>query len=885
MATDLAVIKNLKTRGRCFATFTIKHSYPHCWRCETPLLPYVTTSWFVKVEAIKEKLLKNNAKTAWVPEHLRDGRFGKWLENARDWAVSRNRYWGTPLPIWRSEDKKHVKVISSRDDLFMHCPSRFTKVTALRHAQSEGNVQHIYQGKLPGTPLTEIGKEQARAAANAIAAEKIKPVAIYTSPLDRTLQTATIIGDAIGLTPITDSRLQEITFGDYEGKKIDFSDLALVKARRAKKLEANAPESIYHYPGMETWAQVHLRISDVLKEILAKHKGEHVVIVSHADPLLNLKHFFTQEDPVKISHQPYPNYATPCAYYWDHQTKQQLDLHKETVDMLTWKDNNGMIFRRIPEVFDCWFESGSMPVAQEHFPFSFEQTAMRPEKKKLSKLSIPPGFPADFIAEGLDQTRGWFYTLMVLSTALFDMPAFRHCVVNGIVLAEDGRKMSKRLKNYPEPAAVIEQHGADALRFALMASPAVRAEDLRFSEKIVEHALRNVLLPLWNAYGFFVTYANAARFVPSDTRRHSPHPLDRWIRAEVQDLSNRMTEQLEHYDLSATCSELYATIDALTNWYIRLSRRRFAGKTSANGFEQEEDVHEQQHEALHTLYDVLLSMIQLLAPICPFLSDAIYQNIVDDEHGSVHLTDWPEPRPLSAEDAALVAKHRILRTIVSLGLRVRAEQKIKVRQPLAAAAIVIPPALLRNSMLTPEDHELLRSELHVKHLTVQADPKGLGTPIAAVNARTVGPRLGGKVQALIAAGKRGEFRLEKDGTIVILGEVLQPGEFAISYQGLEGQNIAADQGIIVSVDTRITDDLQEEGLVRDLIRGVQRLRKEQGLSHTDRITLQIDGLNDLLEEHGATVAKETHAVLGPAKGNPVALDLGGTRIHVIISRM
>ncbi|MDD5624084.1 MAG: histidine phosphatase family protein, partial [Candidatus Peribacteraceae bacterium] len=927
---------------------------------------------------IEEDLLKTNAETEWVPAHIRDGRFGKWLEGARDWAISRNRYWGTPLPIWRCRETGDITVITSRDELMAQKKIRFTKVTALRHGESEGNLVPIYQGKEPGTNLTAKGKEQAKLAADSFGSEEI--AAIYCSPLARTRQTAEIIAKATGAPVIVDPRLCEVQFGEYEGKTVDFSDLTFIKARRAHKLETGAPESIYHFPGMETWKGVAERIDSFLREVLPLHRGGHIVLVTHADPIQNIRHFFGREDPVKLSHQPYPLYATPYSFFWDHETEAELDLHKQSVDEITWPAgtdkedirltvvrhgqtdynaqdlaNGGNIdtelnetgrgqvralakklakrkfdviissdlkratetaqilsealkvphvaqwkelrerdtgdwtgqpnakfeglptplgpseclaiftgtpphgeslqtflsrmegaverirrefpgkrvlvashygtvvvfkailenltfaemkriapeqadphelalsapLRRIPEVLDCWFESGSMPYAQSHYPFDFRNRTQK----------LPSGFPADFIAEGIDQTRGWFYTLMVLSTALFRKPAFRHCIVNGIVLAEDGKKMSKRLKNYPEPTEVVDRHGADAVRFTLMSSPAVRGEDLRFSEKLVEETVRSVLLPLWNTYSFFVTYANAAKFEPTGSRRHSAHPLDKYLRAEVQDLVNRMTEQLDAYDLSAACGEIHDSIDALTNWYVRLSRRRFAGKgtmdaedTSPAAELSEHD--DEQLDALSTLYDALLSLCQILAPFCPFLTEAITLNLVPEEHGSVHLSDWPEPRPLTAEERELLERNHLLRHIVSLGHAVRSEKKIKVRQPLAHAVVAVPPAF-RSIPLTEEDRDLLKNELNVKDLELTDDPGKLACRIAQVDARKVGPRLGARVQEIIRAGKSGEFAVQEDGSVLILDEVLAPDEVAIVYRGNEGQDAAVDHGIVV----------------------------------------------------------------------------------------
>ncbi|MDD3896502.1 MAG: class I tRNA ligase family protein [Candidatus Peribacteraceae bacterium] len=1063
--TDRKVVEWLEKHGLLFSKEPYRHSYPHCWRCDSPLLNYATSSWFVSIEKIKEKLLSNNAKTEWIPAHLRDGRFGKWLEGARDWAISRNRYWGTPLPIWRNEETGDVEVLGSRDDLMAHAPERFTKVTIVRHGESEGNLTPIYQAIEPGTNLTKQGKEQAKATAKLLAGRDQKskirsqvPVdIIYCSPLARTQQTAQTIAKETGAEIIVDDRLREVNFGEYEGKTVDFNDLAFVKARRAHKLQEKSPESIYHFPGMETWNDVQKRLSSFMVEMLPRHRGKHVVVVTHADVVQNAKHFFTREDPLKISHQPYPSYAEPRVFFWDHERNAQMDLHKDTVDGILWNGSgstngvealfvrhgetdwnkekkiqgkqdtllnktgreqarklaktlakehfdaiissdlkraaetadilseelgmpvdarwdelrersfgdwegkkrdeidatipgqfavqdmhfpngetinaffsrirlaqqkllkayagkrvlvvahggvlkaievlNGLKslekvqtsftentasvhvslhppFKRIPEVLDCWFESGAMPYAQSHFPFDH------------AGEELPPGFPADFIAEGVDQTRGWFYTLMVLSSALFNEPAFRHCVVNGIVLAEDGKKMSKRLKNYPEPTEIVEKYGADAIRFTLMSSPAVRGEDLRMSEKLVAESLRNVLLPLWNTYSFFVTYANAATFEPVATRKASAHPLDRWILAEVQDLVNRMTEQLDRYELSATCAELHDTIDALTNWYVRLSRRRFAGKTaleegeSASAIQQIDGAEEDRLDALRTLYDVLISLTQLLAPFCPFITDAIYLNLVPEEHVSVHLTDWPEARALRKEELALLQKTRLLRTIVSLGLSIRSEQKIKARQPLASATVAVPPALAKNAALSDEDVQLLRNELNVKHLTFTEDPGSLATAVALVDARKAGPRLGARVQEVIKAGKAGEFTQQEDGSVLVLDEVFSPDEVQIVYRGEEGRNAAANHGIVVSIETTLTEDLRLEGLARDVIRAVQRLRKEAGLEFTDTITLAIDGAEELMQTHGDLIAHETRARLGENSGGKHTVDLEGQAVTV-----
>lgn len=1089
---DKKVIEWLKKHDLLFATDSYRHSYPHCWRCESPLLNYATSSWFVRIEkkgkkpGIKEDMLMVNAETQWVPAHLRDGRFGKWLEGARDWAISRNRFWGTPLPIWRSNDKKDVDVIMSRDDLMAHKLIRFTKVSVLRHGESEGNLVPMYQGELPGTNLTEQGRKQARQAGDILQQQKVD--VIYCSPMARTMQTAQAIADATGAIIIVDDRLREVGMGGHEGKVIPVHDLELSKQLRKEKAAMKSPQSTYHLPGMEPWDELQKRITDFFDDILPKHRSEHIVVVSHGDPIYNIRHYFTKDDPYKIVQTAHENFATPVAYFWDHALQAAMDLHKDVIDDIIWPgsktkesaeltlvrhgqtkynsenriqgstaesplnenghaqaealakklkkekahydvilssdltravetaeyiakelgipheekwdilrerdlgawtgrvyddvmkthptaaDNinhamshhtpeNGESLQqffdraekashmlrekfagkrvllvshggfiqalrivvenrsykecvdllpkntetvemelnppmtRIPEVLDCWFESGSMPYAQVNYPFgagsSKPQAAGNTEALAASNGRagvgdsssdsqpydpLPPqpiGYPADFIAEGIDQTRGWFYTLTVLSAALFQTPAFRHCVVNGTVLAEDGRKMSKRLKNYPDPTAVIDKYGADALRFALMSSPAVRAEDLRFSEKIVEETLRNVLLPLWNSYSFFVTYANDAKFEASTKPRESDHPLDRWIRAEVQDLVNRMTRELDAYDLSATCNELGGTIDALTNWYIRLSRRRFAGKASGDAIDSyAEDFEVDRHDALTTLYDVLITISQLLAPFCPFITEEIYLNLVSEKHGSIHLTDWPQARELTKVEHTLIRKNRVMRQIVSLGNSVRSEKKIKIRQPLAKAVAALPHALFDPKDLTPEDLALLKQELNVKELAFIDDPGALGQRIALVDARKVGPRLGGRVQQVIAAGKQGEFEIDADGSIMILDERLSPDEVQIVYRGSDGADIAAEGGVVVSMDTALTDALILEGDMRDLVRHIQRLRKENGYTVSDTVEIGIEGADKILDAFKVLIEQETNVAITKATGTKQNVEIG-----------
>jgi len=623
--TDSAIIDRLKNEGKLVHRSTISHSYPHCWRCETPLIYRAVSTWFVRVERIKDQILRANKEIHWVPEHLRDGRFGKWLEGARDWAVSRNRYWGTPLPIWISEDRQETVCAGSIREL----------------------------------------EELSR---------------------------------------------QKIT-----------------------------------------------------------------------------------------------------------------DLHKHFVDRIEIPSKEGRgVLRRIPEVLDCWFESGAMPYAQAHYPFE-------------SREHFETHFPADFIAEGLDQTRGWFYTLMVLSVALFERPPFKNVVVNGLVLAQDGRKMSKRLKNYPDPAYMIDTYGADALRLYMINSPVVRAEDLRFSEEGVNHMLRHILIPLWNAYSFFVTYANIDGWQgEAATGKPSDNVLDRWIKSSMESLTREVTSGMDEYDLQRGVRPFVRFIENLTNWYIRRSRRRF--------WKSQDD--DDKRQAYGTLNHVLIQLSKIAAPFVPFISESIYRNLrSNDMPESVHLCDYPVQAD-SNLDPDLERRMELAMTVVRLGRLLRSESGLKVRQPLSSLYVVSNNRDLLREVGVLKD--IILDELNVKKLEFGDKETELVVLKPKADFKRLGPRFGKKVkevaQAVAAMSEEVVRRLIAGESIRIAvadeSVELAPEDVVIERLPREGLVVAAEGPVIVALGTDLTEDLIQEGLAREFVNKIQNMRKAAGLEVTQRITIR-----------------------------------------------
>jgi isoleucyl-tRNA synthetase len=624
--TDKDIIERLKREGKLVKRDQYLHAYPHCWRCDSPLIYRAVSSWFVKIEPIKQKMLAANQQVYWIPQHIRDGRFGKWLENARDWAISRSRYWGNPLPIWKCASCGKTVCVGSRDEL--------------------------------------------------------------------------------------------------------------------ERLSGERPD----------------------------------------------------------------------------------DLHKHFVDSIGWSCDCGGRYERIPEVLDCWFESGSMPYAQNHYPFK-------------NKEHFDAHFPSDFIAEGIDQTRGWFYTLTVLAAALFDRPAFKACVVNGLMLASDGKKMSKSLRNYTDPAEVLDSFGADALRLLLMNSAITRAEDLCYSDDAVKDALKSVLLPLWSAYYFLVTYANADRVSPREAPVNAANPLDRWILSVCEGTVKAIDEALAAYEMQKAVAPIVDFIELLNNWYIRRSRPRFWRSGSD----------EDKLDAYATLYRVLKRLCQAAAPIVPFVTEAIWLNLRGDgERESVHLCDYPAYDG-RFRDEGLESRMSLIRKAINMGRSLRTQYNLKNRQPLSAVHVVTKDESQREVLASMED--ILREDLNVKRVVFRDDEEELVEYSVKANFRILGKELGKNMKegaAAIANLSSAQARALAEGgevSIEVAETSLKLDATKVEIVRNEKQNLkVVNEGTLtIALDPEITEALMDEGNVRDLIRGLNNMRKLAGLDVTDRIVVKVSG--------------------------------------------
>lgn len=675
-SADIEIIKNLAHKGLLFEKHKIIHSYPLCWRCKTPLLNYATSSWFVDVPKIKEKLIAENQKIGWVPAHTRDGRFGKWLEGAREWAVSRTRYWGAPLPVWKNEDGDMVMIGSLKELAEKNKHKAQNTYYVMRHGEANSNVNNVMdKGTDPNNHLTENGRLQVEEGAKTLSNKNIE--IIVASPILRGKETAEIVAQHFGLPIIFDERLKEYDMGDYDGKS-------------RKEFFASFDTSFVEFDarpeGGETHREMMHRSMAVIYDLEKKYEGKNILIVTHGGPARMLvagAHLLTEEEVVadEISGNTalYPKNAEVKTFVPRMVPRDEtgaINLHRPYIDTIEL-EIHGKTYKRIPDVFDCWFESGSMPFASIHYPF---------ENKEI----FDKNYPAEFIAEGVDQTRGWFYSLMNLGVGLFDNAPYKHVIVNGMMLADDGQKMSKSESNYTDPMILVEKYGADALRYALLSSPVVKGESLQFSDESISDVYKKCIVRLENVVSLY----EMNKIDNIEAKDTSTHVLDRWIVSRMNEVIKDSTKGYENYILDEATRGISDIIDDISVWYTRRSRDRLKGDTGK----------EDQRLAYETFKYILLTLAKVMAPSMPFIAERIYKQLGGKKE-SVHLDVWPIAKAIDDEVLSVMKETR---NIVSQALMERTKSKINVRQPLRALYIT--------TKLPDEYVEIIKDEINVKEV-------------------------------------------------------------------------------------------------------------------------------------------------------------------------
>lgn len=665
--TEKTIIAYLKEKGLLLASVPYTHEYPFCWRCDTPLLYYARSSWFVRMPSLKSRLLSFNQKINWIPAHIKKGRFGEWLKDVKDWNFSRERYWGTPLPIWECEKCSDTYVAKSLEDLNAHAPYTNTYYL-VRHGEARANVEGwIASGKESGSfisKLTQKGEQQIEAVAKKLSRNGLDIV--VASPYHRTQQTAKILAEKTGAKIITEKRLGEIQVGEFNHKNIDAYESFFEK--QTDRLESAPPQG-------ESLLDVRKRAYETLQEIQRTYQGKRIALVSHGDVLWMLEAAMQHTPHTKeVFSLPYIQPGTMRSVSYENIPTDSLgiiDMHRPYVDQIQVGCNAcGARMQRVPEVADVWFDSGSMPFAQEHWPFEEKKRTRGKEKK----ITMPENFPADYIAEGVDQTRGWFYTLLAVSTLLgARTPPYQNVIALGLIHDKNGQKMSKSRGNVVDPWMIMDKYGADALRWylATLNSP---GDAKNFDENEVGAILRRFILTIYHSFVFLHTYGKHKISIAE--KPSSSHALDRWICSRLATVAGQVTKHMESYDALKAASALeHFAVEDLSRWYIRRSRRRLQRPSNAKDYAA----------ASATLAYVLKELSLFLAPFIPFFSEALYQSLKKEflfsAKDSVHLEPWPSYRKTASLSKLEEAMEHI-RDIASGVLAKRSELGLKVRQPL-----------------------------------------------------------------------------------------------------------------------------------------------------------------------------------------------------------
>ena len=757
--------EDLEKRGLIFAKQAHTHSYPHCHRCETPLYYSALSSWFINIQKVKNRLVQLNEKINWHPEYLKHGRFLNIVEGAPDWNISRNRYWASPLPIWKCQKCHKAELVGSVNELKKRVKKSGNKYFVMRHGRAESNEKNIVSSKLENShkyPLTEKGKEQVKISAEKLVGQKID--LIFYSPFERTKQTAFMVAEKIGLAKeniVSDKRLMEVDGGIFDGRPL--ADYHAYFSSTLEKFTKATPEG-------ENLNDLKRRMGEFLYEIERKYSGKNILIVSHEYPIwmmfsavngLNEKEAIKARDDkedficngefMELLFVPIP-----------HNRNFTLDLHRPYIDEieLVCSDCGGET-KRVPEVLDGWFESSSMPFAEYHYPFE--------NKEQFEKR-----FPGDFVAEYIAQTRTWFYYMHAIAGMLFGDASFKNVISTGNILGEDGTKMSKSKGNYTDPMINVDKFGADALRYYLMANPVMQSEDVRFSDSELKEVHGKIINILWNSFKFYDLYK--AEYDGKTMARESENVLDIWILSLLDNLIIEVSDSLDNYNTVKAGRPIKDFVNDFSTWYVRRSRDRVKG-----------DDEKDKQRSLAVMGYVLNELSKIIAPIMPFIAEGIYKGLGIGKKESVHLEEWTNASP----NEKLLEEMNEVRKIVSLGLEARAKEGIKVRQPL--------------------------QKLKIKN-------KKLASPA-------------------------GELK-DKEELLKLIKDELNVKEIIFD------ENISEE----VEMDTVITPELKEEGELRDLLRGLQDLRKKAGLNPNQKINLLVQAeeqAREFVEKFANEIKKST----------------------------